>query len=347
MRTPTVLFALLALAALTPAARAQRLIFQQGDTLFVANDDGKEARRLFIIGLRPDVLWAASPDGRRVAWMTRAGSKGDGSAKSLSARPVVVRISDTLTGQHQKRLFATDALKDRQGRRVTTLGTEPAGSFDAWQPVSLSWSADSRTLYLSCTSLVNDRARATFAVDAAAGTALIDAEGHWKPIAPITDVEARGGLLVGIGADTYAPEGKGAEIEYHPLVAVNLIEGTRYPLYDPPKGLAALPDYAFATGSPALAPENRAIAFIGNEKGVWLTDKFGKAFRRLVEGAVFRPCWSPDGKLLYVLLPRPLTGDRTIYDLYTIVPPADAEDALPPAPTLILQNIDWFDVVPD
>ena len=112
------------------------------------------------------------------------------------------------------------------------------------------------------------------------------------------------------------------------------------------KGTPALPDYAFASGSPTLAPENRAIAFVGNEKGVWLTDKFGKSFRRLVEGGVLRPCWSVDGKLLYVLLPRPLTGDRTIYDLYTIAPP-DEGDALPPAPTLILQNVDWFDVVPD
>jgi len=342
MRILRTLSTLLALALLPPAAWAQRLIFQQGDTLFVANDDGKEARRLFVVGNRPDVLWAASPDGRRVAWMIRTGV---GSAQSLSARPVVVRISDTLTGRHQKRLFATDGLKDRQGRHVTVLGTDPPGTFDPWQPVSLSWSADSRTLYLGCTSVVNTRTRATFAVDAAVGTALIDAEGRWKPIAPITDVEARGGLLVGIGAEMYTPQG-GPDVEFHPLVAVNLIEGERYPLYDPPKGLTNLPDYAFASGNPALAPENRAIAFLGNEKGVWLTDKFGKSYRRLIEGAVLRPRWSLDGKRLYVLLPRPLTGDKTIYDLYTIAPP-DEGDTLPPAPTLILQGVDWFDVVPD
>jgi hypothetical protein len=110
-----------------------------------------------------------------------------------------------------------------------------------------------------------------------------------------------------------------------------------------------LPEYALAS-QPSLAPENRAIAFFAApNKGLWITDKFGKSYRRLVEGIVRRPRWSSDGKQALFLLPRPGSTDGSeplVYDLYSIAI-ADENSALPPPPTLILQGIDWFDIVPN
>ena len=340
---------------------AQRLVYQQGDTLSTVGEDGKEPRKLFSIGTVAGTLWAASPDGRRIAWLIRPPLKTtDGAATGLTDRPAAVRLAD-LTGKHQKRLFSTDKLRDRQGKLVTLLGVplstttsnasegNGTGSLTEWEPVSLSWSADSRTLYVSCFFLPNPAAKAMFAVDAATGVAVIDGEGRWKSIAPVTYAEARGGLIVGSGFAQYKA-GDAASVTFSPLVAVNLLEGTRSPLYTPTPGTAELPDYAFAT-APALAPENRAIVFAANNKGLWITDKFGKVFRRLLEGNALRPRWSADGKSVLCLLARPLTGDKVVYDLYRVPLPESAAENGDPAPAspttfvLVLQDIDWFDTV--
>jgi hypothetical protein len=342
----------------SPSVFAQRLIYQQGDSLYTATEEGKEGRKLFAIGSAPGTLWAASPDGRRIVWLTRPPAKAaDAAIVGLSDRPATVRLSDT-TGRHQKRLFSTDKLHDRQNHPVTLVGvplstsdgTNGTGSLGEWEPVSLSWSADSRTIYLSCEFVPNPAAKAMFAVDASTGTAVIDGEGRWKSIVPMAFAEARGGMIVGSGFAQYQPDNGGAAIQYSPLIAVNLVEGTRSPLYTAEKGIAELPDYAFAT-APALAPENRAIVFSANNKALYLTDKFGKTYHRLLDGNGIRPRWSSDGKAVFCLLPRPLTGEKVVYDLYRIPLPdstADTTDTAPASPTtftLILQGVDWFDTV--
>lgn len=343
-------------------ARAQRLFFQRGDVLYAATESGAESRPVLSFGTA-EVVWAASPDGRRIAWMTRPAPGANTSATTtpvvkavgvtgLGARPAVVRVSD-VSGRHQKRLFATNTLRDRQGKPITAVavypngtGNEPteAGRLDDWEPVALSWSADSRTLYLSCLQVSPSGPKATFAVDGVAGAALIDGDGRWKAIAPLSFVAAQGGLLVGTGyarlSNAASDEGK-----YSPLVALNLFEGSRTVLYKPAPEVRELPPYAYAS-SPALAPGNRAIAFTADKQGLWLTDKFGKSFKRLAEGDIRRPRWSSDGLRVLFLLPRPLTGDQTVLDLYSVTAPADA-DALPGPPTLVLQNVDGFDILPD
>lgn len=356
MRPRTLWFvvALVLCAALSTPTWAQRLLFQRGDTLYSAAEDGSDTRKLYPIGPPTETLWAAAPDGRRVAWLVRGPAKGgDETVKGLESRPAIVYVSD-MTGLHRKRLLATNTLKDRQGRRVTRL-TKPAGvssSFsdepdgtrlDDWEPVSLSWSADSRTLYLSCFYTGEPGGKATFAVDAVTGIALIDAEGRWKSLAPVTHIEARGALLVGSGFSRYTPQG-GSPIPYNPLITIVLTTGEQMVLYTPERGDTELPDQAFAT-QPALAPENRAIAFAALNKGIYITDKFGKMYRRVVEGGALRPRWSADGKRLYFLLPRPLTGEKPVFDLYFIGIP-DAVNAVLDAPVLVEQGVAWFDIVP-
>ncbi|MDX1933751.1 MAG: hypothetical protein SFU56_14225 [Capsulimonadales bacterium] len=347
---------LLAAACGSPVA-AQRLVYQQGDSLYSVAEDGKDPRKLFSIGAASGTLWSASPDGRRIVWLTRAAAGSPESAVTgLADRPATVRLSD-LTGRRQKRLFSTDRLKDRQNRAVTLVGVPLSsgggtgtGSLAEWEPVSLSWSADSRTLYVSCFFLPNPAAKAMFAVDAATGIAVIDGDGRWKSIAPVTYAEARGGLIVGSGFARYRPESGGSPLNYSPLVAVNLIEGARNALYTAESGLAELPDYAFAS-APALAPENRAIVFTANQRALFLTDKFGKSYRKLFDGNALRPRWSADGKAVLCLLPRPLTGQKAVFDLYRIPLPDSAwesEEVAPVSPTtftLIVQGVDWFDTV--
>ena len=338
----------LTLSSAAPAF-AQRFVFQRGDTLYTADKTGKSPRRLLSIGIAPGTLWAAAPDGRRIAYLTRQGaSSGDaGVLDGLATRPALVYLSD-FDGRRKKRLFTSEGLRDRLGRNVTEVSAvQPApGPLADWEPVSLSWSADSKTLYLSCERIHEPRARAAFAVDALSGTAVIDADGRWKSLAPMTDVEGRGGLLVGSGLANFAPTG-GAETLYYPLTTVNLFSQTRGAVFAPAAGLQELPQYATAR-TPALGPENRIISF-SNDKGLWTTDKFGKAYRRLLEGTVLRPRFEPgvpEAMGLYCLLPRPNAGEKAIYDLYFVLFPESPEGATPP-PTLLLQSVDWFDIVPE
>jgi hypothetical protein len=350
----SVVFVLSLLTVFAPSAFAQRLLFQRGDSLYVATEEGNDPRKLYPVGEADGTLWAAAPDGRRVAWLTRGSARGgDTAAKGLERRPVIVSVGD-MTGRHRKRLLITSALKDRQGRRVTRL-TKPTGApttipddpeasrLDEWEPVSLSWSADSRTLYLSCFYTGETGGKATFAVDAVNGTALIDADGRWKSIAPVTHIEARGGLLVGSGFSRYTPQG-GSPTVYNPLITVVLMNGDLMVLYSPEEGMREFPDYAFAT-HPALGPDNREIAFSAVGKGIYITDKFGKAYRKVVEGGAIRPRWSSDGKRVYFLLPRPLAGDKPIFDLYAIAVP-EGPNTPPDAPVLIQQSVEWFDIAP-
>jgi hypothetical protein len=343
------------------AAWAQRLIFSREGVLYAAGEDASNPRRLFAIGVGPEVLWAVSPDGRRIAWMTRGAAKNGSEGAGLTGRPAIVTVAEALSGgQRRKKLFSTETLKDRQGKAVTVVGVPPgtsnvSGDFAQWEPVSMAWSADSRTLYLSC-AYTGDApalspgdgppvpiAKGTYGVDAATGAAFIDADGRWKLISPVTQLEAQGGLLVGsgVGRTTIAEN----EVFYAPLVVTNLLEGTRTPLLTAGQA-PSLPEYAYAL-NPALGFENRSIAFVSANRGLWTVDKFGKSYRRLMEGAVQRPRWSIDGERLLFLLPRPLTsGDKVVYDLYQIDVPKD-ETALPGPPRLVLQTVDWFDVVPD
>ena len=329
--------------AVVPPVAAQRFVYQRGDTLYTADKTGKSPRRLLSIGIAPGTLWAAAPDGRRIAYLVR---QGTGTLNGLAASAATVYLSD-FDGRRRKRLFSTDALHDRQGRLVAEVAAPPApGPLADWEPLSLSWSGDSRTLYIACERISEPKFRAAFAVDALSGFAVIDGDGRWKSIAPMTEVESRGGLLVGSGLAGFTPSG-GSETIYTPLTTVNLFDQTRGALYAAPTGLAALPEYANAH-APALGPGNRIIAF-ANDKGLWTTDKFGKAYRRLLEGVVRRPRFEPnltEAMGIYCLLPRPNAGDKAIYDLYRVELPEGPDSPTPP-PTLILQGVDWFDLTPE
>jgi hypothetical protein len=287
-------------------------------------------------------------------------SGADPDAVNLRDRPARVFVSD-LTGRHQKPLFSTATLHDRQNNKITSAGVNLVGApeeisvrkFESWEPISLAWSADSRTLYLSCSCLLSTLAlKATFAVDAATGAALVDAEGRWKTVAPMTDVNASGVLIVGSGA---AQARRGAAdapaVRFAPLYLINLAAGTRTPLFDAAtvdattQEAAALPDYAF-TRAPALSGnDNRYIAFASENKGLWIYDRTSQQYRPLLDRNVTRPRWSATANRLYFLEVRPGQAARTSYDLY-------AGDFVPSTgqlglPQPLLQGIDWFDVVPD
>jgi hypothetical protein len=344
-------FALLTLTLLCGLpAQAQRLLFQRGDTLYSAEETGADPRPLLSLGAS-DAMWAASPDGRRIAWMTRAKPSANSvTVTGLLSRPATVRVAD-VTGRRQKKLISTDNLRDRQNQKVTVLAvfaTEnapeatQAGVPDEWEPVSLGWSGDSRTVYIGCYHVPSLGMKATFALDGSAGAPLVDGEGRWKALAPLTYVAAQGGLLVGSGT---AKTGTGdADTKYAPLVAVNLFEKTRTVLFKPQAGAGELPAYAFAT-QPALAPQNRAIVLVAEKQGLWLTDKFGKSYRRIVEGDVRTPHFSADGTRVFFLLPRPLSGDKPQLDIYSVTIPTEPNDS-PGPPTLVLQSVAGFDVVP-
>ena len=361
MRLGTWLGFLLILLLTVSPVRAERLVFQKGDTLYSATEDGKDARPLFSLP-SADTRWAISPDGRRIVYVAIAPEKAEGT-ESLATRPVAVYLSD-LSGRRRKRLFNTSVLSDRLGRRVTRMGVAPSElprgvsnrddlmkeleSFDNWTFHSLAWSADSRTLYFSCYKSIPPFGTfaGTFTVDAAAGLAIVDADGRWKSVAPLLDLDARGTLLVGVPDPLPIAGQSDSSPTSIPLVVANLAEGTRFT--HPLDSSAAL-EYTLAS-QPALAPENRAIAFFAApNKGLWITDKFAKSYRRLVEGIVRRPRFSSDGKQALFLLPRPGPTDPNqtmIYDLYSIGL-EDGNSALAPPPTLVLQGVNWFDIVPN
>jgi hypothetical protein len=355
------------LAGMPPAAFAEQLLFQRGATLYSAEMDGTEARPLFEMaptplpasaqGMAETPVWSAAPDGRRVAWMRRGDSPAgaDPEAVNLRDRPAQFYLSD-LTGRHQKPLFSTATLHDRQNKKVTSVGISLSGTpeeipvrkFESWEPVSLAWSADSRTLYVSCSCLLSTPAlKATFAVDAATGAALVDADGRWKTVAPMTDVHASGVLIVGSGA---AQNQKGTvdapATRYAPLYLINLAAGTRAPLFDAAaQDAAVLPDYAF-TRTPALSGnDNRYIAFATVNRGLWILDRTTQQYRPLLERNVIRPRWAAEATGLYFLEARPAQAGKTTYDLY-------AADFVPSTgqlglPRPLLQGVDWFDIVPN
>jgi hypothetical protein len=49
---------------------------------------------------------------------------------------------------------------------------------------------------------------------------------------------------------------------------------------------------------------------------------------------------------VFCLLPRPNTGDKSVYDLYFASFPESPNNPAPP-PALVMQTVDWFDIVPD
>jgi hypothetical protein len=120
---------LAALVGHTNLAFAEQLLFQRGSTLYTAELDGTEARPLFDLAPSVDAatgatVWSAAPDGRRVVWMRRGDliSGADPDAVNLRDRPAQFSLSD-LTGRHQKPLFTTATLRDRQSKRVTSVGS--------------------------------------------------------------------------------------------------------------------------------------------------------------------------------------------------------------------------------
>ena len=312
------------LGLLASGAQAERFLFQRGTGLYLATREGKEARKLLDIG--PGHLWSASPDGRRIVWLKPAAGDSEG---GLDTRPATVYLAD-ITGRRQKKLFSTDALTDRQGRKVTALGPLDAGGVQSalaeWSAVSLSWSADGRTLYLGCTRVGPLAGLATVTVDAQAGTAIVDADGNWKTLAAVTQVDARGTALAGVSLGKL-PGGA-------PLATCNLALGNTWTQLtageDPPS-------YGMAQW-PALAPDSKSVAFASQPRGLWLAE--GTKLRRLINGEVVRPRFGEDSKTILFLAPRPTTTDKQSYDLFELAPGATA-------PKVVLSDVDWFDVVPD
>ena len=381
--------------ATAAASPAQQLLFLRGGTLYQAASAGQSpGHREFTLGSGGDrsesvcLTWAAASDGRRVIWMTRGGNGSTGSGATdvaatdagsgtgLRARPAILYVSD-LSGRHRKKLLETNALRDRLGRPVGALGIDDAtGSLDDWEPVSVSWSSDCRTVYVSCLALTGEGGKATFAADAASGAVVVDGQDRWRSIAPATAINARGRLLVGSGfahfssaaaagmaaatpaASITAPTGGNnasaptpgagptptvptalpAALRYGPLLLVNLAEGTRTPLYAAPASTAPadLPAYAFAT-DPALSPDGSRIAFATVDRGLWVVDWKTRTYHQLVEGAIRTPHWTADGKSLYFLLPRPGTAGKTeTTDLYAVDVPTIFPDADADAPVRLV-----------
>src|SRR5437762_1270447 len=81
------------------SVRAERLVFQKGDTLYSATEEGKDARPLFALPTA-ETRWAASPDGRRIVYAVYATEKSEGT-ENLATRPVGIYLCD-LTGRRRK-----------------------------------------------------------------------------------------------------------------------------------------------------------------------------------------------------------------------------------------------------
>ena len=332
------------LGASARPVQADRLIFQRGEMLYAAGADGKDSRRLFTVGKPLEVVWAASLDGRRIAWLTPVSGKGSLGRVSLKARPVAVYVAD-LSGQRRKRLFSTDNLRDRQGRVVTRLGVggattvrDGASSLEDWAPESLAWSADGKSLYLSCTLLGEQGGRATFVADSATGTVVVDAAQRWKSIAPITQVDARGSFLAGVGLvrTRDAARASGSESRFYPILVTNLAEGKTTSLLPPAVFVRDRPLYA-AAHAPALAPDNKSLAFAAVGAGLWQVDLKGAVYRRLTRNPGDNaPRWSLDGKRVLFLSTR--SAVTALYEI-TVAAPVKSR--------VLLSNVDRFFVVPD
>lgn len=197
------------LMAPTLAHAADTLIFQRGDALYIAmlDKNGKisgEPRRLFAVGNPKSTLWAASADGKKIAYLRQgktAQVNDEGEGEEIDATELYVSERG---GGNEKKLFAANTLTNLQGKPVTRIAD--LGPVATAVPVSLAWSADGRTLYLGMTG-AKGSGRVTVAVDATTGTPFVDARGQWKVIASMTEVEAQGGKLVGVGGECAYPDG--------------------------------------------------------------------------------------------------------------------------------------------
>ena len=335
-------------AALGPA-RADRLVFQQGDALYAADADGQAIRRLFAVGRPNEVVWTVSPDGRRVAWLAPRGGAGDhGAASALHEKPISVWVCD-LSGRRRRRLLVTSDLRDRQGRPVTRVSPAKAGgendTFAEWgAPDSLAWSADGKSLYLSCASRTagGRGSGGAFIVDADTGAAVVDAEGRWKSIAPVREVDARGSLLVGVGYGRSSDAGGAARERsaFSPLLVADLAEGSIRSLLPGDFTPGNRPEYADAQG-PTLSPNGETVVFGARGSGLWLVDTQGRNYRRLTNTPDDRsPRWSSDGKRI-LFLARGLSGGRPMTVLSRVdLPSGDRRRVL-------LSWVDRFFLVPD
>jgi hypothetical protein len=316
------------IAVAATAAHAERFLIQRGPAIYLASKEG-DARRLIEIGTTSGTLWTASPDGHRVYWL-KASSVASPEDGNLATRPVIISVID-ITGRRQKKLLASDALKDRLGRVVTQLApTKSEGAptkLSDWQPISLSLSADGRTLYLGCVR-IGAAEVTTVGIDALSGAALVDADGNWKCIAAAAQTDARAGQLAGIGVSE--------EVGIAPLLLVDLSQGGLSSRVPPGGGKT---EYSAALW-PALSPTGSSIAFTSLPRGLWLAEQNGASVRRLIASDATRARWSDDNKTIYFLAPRPVATDKLSYDLYAI-------SAISKNPKILLQNVDWFDVIPD
>ncbi len=313
---------------LAEAAHAERFVYQRGGVLYSASRDGKENHKVLELGTGIGPLWSASPDGRRIVWARALTADTEG---SLETRPISFFLGD-ITGRRQKKLLATDSLNDRMGRKITEIGPTipngPTTTLSDWSLVSLSWSADSRTLYLGCTRSGGAAGVMTVSVDAQTGAPLVDAEGRWKCLAPVTQPDARSTYLAAVSI--------GRESGTAPLQVCNLALGISW-IPVPPIGTT--PPYGAALW-PALAPNGKSIVFASIPRGLWLAEGSGLQTRRLINGEVARPRFSEDGKTVLFLSPRPTTADKIAYDLYEL--PLGSS-----TPKVVLNDVDWFDLVSD
>lgn len=343
------------LLLLGKGALAERIVFQRGEALHVTESEGGETRRLFAVGKPFATLWAPSPDGRRVAWTEPL--KASSSGISLADRPFAVYVAD-LSGLRRKRLLATNDLRDRLGRRVTTLGLgdqkpiEGAENFDAWLLDGLAWSADGRSLYLSCALTGNLGGHATFVADSATGAAVVDAQGRWRSIAPITEVDARDTLLVGVGLDRIrnasSPERPLGASSFRPLLIINLAEAKTTSLLPASFAAKDAPTYAGAH-SPALSPDGQSVVFATFGHGLWQVDTQSRSYRRLTrEAGDDAPRWSLDGKRI-LFLSHPAGGLGALTDnLYEMPAPApDGPSDTRPTRRLLLRDVVRFFVIPE
>ena len=326
------------LVGLSTAARADRLAYQRGDAVFLSALDGKFSHKRISLPAG-DALWAVARDGRRLAWVKRVPGGADA---GLTSRAAAIFVIDS-AGRREKKLVATDGLKDRSEKRVTEIGaTRPEGGatrLDDWTPLSLGFSADGRTLYLGIARTGNAEVElATVALDAATGAAVVDADGRWKVLAPVAQADARDAYLCGVGA---ASTGEAADASFAPLTVVRFDDESVSPLPSTATSAGKKPAYGSAI-LPAISPDARRIAFSSIPAGLWLADPLGKFIKRIVSTEATRPRWSTDGKTLYFLAPRPSTGDKLHYDLYSL--PADTLTA---APKKVLDDLDSYDIVPD
>ena len=353
------------------------LVLQRAGGLYAADAGGASAAHRIGTVANPansanpanpqDFQWAISPDGRRIATLTRRGVTTAGGG--MRDRPAVVTVAER-EGRHAKRLFSTETLHDRQGHGVTALGLgadAPTASFADWEPIGLSWSADSRTLYVACRAAIGGEA-ATFAVDGASGLALVDAQERWKSIASLVSIDAREGRLVGVRPQLIVPgavlDQKTASPDQSTPMDGFARRGGAMEIIDlataTTTGLAPASGDLLAAGvpalDPALSPDQRRVAF-ATSGGLYLLDRKTQTALRLVAGSVARPRWTADGKSVYFLLVRPGSALAPVdtpaaplptYDLYAIDAPASLAATGSPAPLrLVLQGIDWFDLVPE